>query len=175
MSDYEELELDEKIEAMKYTMGAVLRTIGSKDKDYVRLLDVYGVWMVRQVREQMERTGVNPVTGEPLDPDAMARFGFTHPDRRTAEPPMSDWWEKSVTLCEWHETDAFREMHESFRDVAGLSDNTREWLADGGVDLARAAQMTDAELLNVSRVGRVTVGKLRQFFAEREQREEAAA
>jgi hypothetical protein len=93
----------------------------------------------------------------------------------TSEPPMSDWWEKSVTLCEWHETDAFREMHESFRDVAGLSDNTREWLADGGVDLARAAQMTDAELLSVSRVGRVTVGKLRRFFAEREQYEEEAA
>jgi hypothetical protein len=35
--------------------------------------------------------------------------------------------------------------------------------------------MTDAELLDVRRMGLVTVGKLRRFFAEREQYEEEAA
>jgi hypothetical protein len=109
---------------------------------------------------------------DPPSREQIPREGFR------GEPPVdyeptAEWFKRSYLLSHWHKTDVFREMHASFRDVAGLSDNTREWLADGGVDLARAAQMTDAELLSVSRVGRVTVGKLRQFFAEREQREEA--
>lgn len=169
--DFEDMPLDTKISAMEYAMDLVVKAIGTDDVSHQRLKEYRAQWVIRGAYERMRRTGINPLTGQPIDPDTMP--DVNHVKREPAARESPDWWERSKTLCEWHKTDTFRHMYESLRDVPGLSNNTREWLADGGVDLARAAQMTDVELLRVSRVGKVTVDKLRRFFAEREQREEA--
>jgi len=111
-------------------------------------------------RIRSEKAGVDPALDD-LDPDP-------NPDHRGTT--FEDRWKMKR---EWRQTSAFQEMRESFRGV--IANQMAYALAEGGVDLAKAATMTDAELLDVRRIGLVTVGKLRRFFAEREQYEEEAA
>jgi hypothetical protein len=93
----------------------------------------------------------------------------------TAAQPKVDWYhEKHRMLEEWRESTAFQDARESFRGVP-IAKAAICFLADASVDVSKAAQMTDDELLKIHGMGPVTLGKLRQFFAEREQYEEEAA
>ena len=75
---------------------------------------------------------------------------------------------------EWRQTSAFQDVRESFRGVP-IAKAAVCFLADASVDVSKAAQMTDDELLKIHGMGPVTLGKLRRFLAEREQHEEEAA
>jgi hypothetical protein len=108
-------------------------------------------------RMRAEKAGVDPALDD-LD-------SGPNPDHRGTT--FEDRWKMKR---EWRQTSAFQEMRETFRGV--IANQMAYALAEGGVDLAKAATMTDAELLKVPRMGLVTVGKLRRFLAEREQYEE---
>jgi hypothetical protein len=106
----------------------------------------------------------NATTGRPVDAPIHERSATTY---------LAERHERRETQLAWQQTDAFRDARASFGDV-GLSTKAPFSLADAGIDLERAAQMTDAELLAVPGMGPTTLGKLRRFLAEREQYEEEA-
>ena len=167
--DFEDMPLDKKISAMEYAMALVLKAIGTDDVSHQRLGEYRAQWVIRGAYERMRRTGINPLTGQPIDPDTMP--DVNHIRRERAEHP---YHEKRRMLEEWRESSAFQDVRESFAGVP-IAKAAICFLADASVDVSKAAQMTDDELLEIHGMGPVSLGKLRRFLAEREQYEEEAA
>jgi hypothetical protein len=81
--------------------------------------------------------------------------------------------DEKAMRSEWHRSETYRSARNSYREVP-IWNPGKCGLADAGIDLDRAGRMTDDELLRISHMGPITLGKLRAHLAAQQPADELA-